>query len=108
MMIDITGPKVLVPTILFGLLTPGLVLDLDPVIHISLFVILYWVIINFGFKFTISRSDLVASGILFWLLLPGTIATFPPVSDSVAPVMVHTFIYAIVWAMVRSSMPDFF
>jgi len=108
MMIDITGPKVLVPTILFGLLTPGLILNLDPIIHISLFVILYWAIINFGFKFTMSRSDLIAASILFWLLLPGTITTFPPMSDKAVPVLVHTFIYSVVWAMVRSSMPDFF
>ena len=54
-MIDITGPKVLVPTCLFALANiwskpvPGLL------IHALLFALISWAIIKFVFKFTLCR-----------------------------------------------------
>jgi len=123
-MIDITGPKVLVPTILFALLSPGLLLSLPPgsglltqvLFHALVFAILSWVIIHFGFKFTLTLADLIVPVILFILLTPGVILTLPPNGGylflsghtGVVPILVHTLVFSIVWASTRGFFPQFY
>ena len=123
-MIDITAPKVLVPTILFALLSPGLVLSLPPnsglliqvMFHALVLSLLSWVIIKFVFKFTLTPADLIVPAILFILLTPGVILTLPPNGGSIffsgktglVPIMVHTLVFSIVWASTRGFFPQFY
>jgi hypothetical protein len=123
-MIDITGPKVLVPTILFALLSPGLLLSLPPgsglliqvLFHALVFSLLFWFIIKFIFKFTLTPADLIVPALLFIFLTPGVILTLPPSGGSVffsgqtgiVPALVHTLVFSIVWASTRGFFPQFY
>lgn len=120
-MIDITAPKVLVPTILFALLSPGLVLSLPPgsgllvqtLFHALVFAILSWAIIKFGFKFTITSADLIVPALLFIMLTPGVILTLPPGeffsgNTGIVPVIVHTVVFSITFASMRGIFPRFY
>ena len=106
-MIDITGPKVLVPTCLFALANiwskpvPGLL------IHALLFAIISWAIIKFVFKFTLTFADLVVPLVLFILLAPGVALTLPP-SGGLAATAVPTLLFAIVFASLRGLFPQFY
>ena len=123
-MIDITAPKVLVPTILFALLSPGLVLSLPPnsglliqvMFHALVLSLLSWVIIKFVFKFTLTVADLIVPAILFILLTPGVILTLPPNGGpvffsgrtGVVQVLVHTVVFTITFASLRGIFPQFY
>lgn len=123
-MIDITGPKVLVPTILFALLSPGLVLSLPPgsglltqvLFHALVLALLSWGIIKFVFKFTLTPADLIVPALLFILLTPGVILTLPPNGGPVffsgqtgiAQVLVHTVVFSITFASLRGIFPQFY
>lgn len=115
-MIDITGPKVLVPTILFALLSPGfLIPNLGLLIHALLFAILNWFVIKFVFKFTLTLADLIVPALIFIMLTPGVILTVPsdgPLFFSgrtgIVPVMVHAVVFSIVWASTRGLFPQFY
>jgi hypothetical protein len=123
-MIDITAPKVLVPTILFALLSPGLVLSLPPgsglliqaLFHALVLALLSWVIIKFVFKFTLTPADLIVPAILFILLTPGVLLTLPPSGGPVflsgqtgiVPVMVHSVVFSILFASLRGVFPQYY
>jgi hypothetical protein len=123
-MIDITGPKVLVPSMLFALLSPGLLLGLPPssglltqaLFHALILAILSWVIIKFVFKFTLTPADLVVPALLFILLTPGVLLTIPPSTEGVllsgqtgiVPVIVHAVIFSILYASLRGIFPRFY
>ena len=123
-MIDITGPKVLVPTILFALLSPGLLLSLPPssglliqvLFHALVLALMSWAIIHFVFKFTMTPADLIVPALLFVLLTPGVLLTLPPNGGPVflsgktgiVPVLVHTLVFSIVWASLRGFFPQFY
>jgi hypothetical protein len=122
-MIDITGPKVLVPTILFALLSPGLLLRLPPgagpfiqvLFHALVFALLNWAIIKFVFKFTLTPADLVVPAFWFILLSPGVLLTIPPVTSlffsgqtGLVPILVHSVVFSIMWASTRGVFPQFY
>ena len=123
-MIDITGPKVLVPTILFALLSPGLLLGLPPgsgllmqvLFHAMILSLLSWLIINFVFKFTLTPADLIVPALLFVLLTPGVILTLPADGGSVffsgqtgiVPILVHTVVFSILFASLRGVFPQYY
>ena len=122
-MIDITGPKVLVPTILFALLSPGLLLRLPPgaglfiqvLFHALVFALLNWAIIKFVFKFTLTPADLVVPAFWFILLSPGVLLTIPPVTSlffsgktGLVPILVHSVVFSITWASTRGVFPQFY
>ena len=114
----------LVPTILFALLSPGLLLALPPsaglliqsLFHALVLALLSWAIIHFVFKFTMTPADLIVPALLFVLLTPGVILTLPPNGGSIffsghtglVPVMVHTLVFSIVWASTRGFFPKFY
>ena len=123
-MIDITGPKVLVPTILFALLSPGLLLGLPPgsglliqvLFHALVLSLISWVIIKFVFKFTLTPADLIVPAFLFVLLTPGVILTLPPDGGPVffsgqtgiVPIMAHTVVFSILFASLRGVFPQYY
>ena len=94
MVIDLTGPKVLAPTVLFWLVSMA---PIGLFLQVHLFLFLFWITINSGFKFTITKSDLIVPGVLFVAL-----------GLSKGPLMVHTILFAVLWSSLRSLFPTFF
>lgn len=110
MMIDITGPKVLIPTVLFALMNilsyPD---DLYELVYRSLaFTILYWVVAKFLVKVTITTADLVAPPVLFILLMPGVFFTLPPGMINTTAKGVHVLLFSIILSSMRTLFSDYF
>lgn len=124
-MIDITGPKVLIPAALFVALSPGLLLQLPSrtfqsgltskasvLFHMFVFIVLYSLIARF-LKIVLTPADLIVTALLFALLSPGMLLTLPPGSrgvfasgeTSVTSVFVHALVFAIVFAFLRKQFP---
>lgn len=114
-MIDISGPKVLVPTVLFALLSPGLLLTVGQkglqsvFIHAIVLSLVYYLVARFFFKMTLTQADLVVPAVLFALLTPGVLLTLPPSAESaLVPVGVHALVYAVTFALLRSYFPQYY
>jgi hypothetical protein len=106
-MIDITGQKVLVPTILFALLSL-------PQTHYDVYVnalflgLLYLGITKQVSKVTFRRADMITVSLLYILLTPGHLFVIPSHSGPYLPVIVHSFMFAILFAFVRSMLPQYY
>jgi hypothetical protein len=123
-MIDITGPKVLVPALLFAILSPRFLLAIpsgqgllvQAAAHALVLAILYWVIAKFVVKVTLTKADLIVPAVLFMLLTPGLLLTIPPGTDgllmsgetSTVAVGAHTLVFAIVFALMRGQFPAYY
>lgn len=124
-MIDITGPKVLIPTVLFALLSPGLVLALPAgqprtvqlLLHALVLTLVYWVVAKFIVKVNLTKADLIVPAVLFVLLTPGVLLTLPPGSSGKVwmsgeygpvPTLVHAVVFAIVFATMRKTFPKYY
>ena len=128
-MIDITGQKVLVPALLFAALSPGLILSLPSLkiasgqtsfmsvlIHAVVLGLLYYLIARFILKVSFTKADLIVPAVLFVLLSPGMLLTIPPGVGGVfrsgmtgrLPVAVHTFVFALVFATLRTVFPKYY
>lgn len=123
-MIDITGPKVLTPALLFAVLSPGLLLALpagsgllvQAVVHAAVLAVAYWAIATYVLGVSLTTADLVVPALLFVLLTPGVLLTLPPgakgilmsLETSPAAVGVHTLVFAIVFALLRSQFPQYY
>jgi hypothetical protein len=124
-MIDVTGPKVLIPAALFVALSPGLLLKLpgkkfqsgltsktSVLFHMFVFIVLYSIIARL-LKLVLTPTDLIVTALLFALLSPGMLLTLPPGSNGVfasgqtgvAPVFVHALVFALVFAFLRKQFP---
>jgi hypothetical protein len=116
MAIDITGPKVLTPAILFALLSPGLLVSLPLPIAAVLLAIVYFVIARFVLQVTLKPTDLIVPAVLFLLLTPGVLLTIPPGSrgvfmsgqTSVAAIAVHALVFALVFSTLRGQFPQYY
>ena len=123
-MIDVTGPKVLVPALLFALLSPGWLLSLPPGqgpivqlgFHALVLALVYWVLAKFIVKVNMTTADLVVPAVLFAILSPGVLLTLPPGPGGVfmsgetgaVPVLVHTVVFAIAFATLRGTFPKYY
>lgn len=123
-MIDITGPKVLAPALLFAVLSPGMLLALpagsgllvQAVVHAVVLSVLYWAIAKFVLKVSLTTADLIMPALLFVLLTPGVLLTLPPGAAGIfrsgqtsgIAVAVHTLVYAIAFATLRSTFPQYY
>lgn len=124
-MLDITGPKVLVPAILFAVLSPGLLLALpkgasllvQAAFHALVLALVYWAVAKFVLKLTLTKADLFVPAALFVLLTPGLLLTLPPknggrvwMSGQSSPVAVgaHTLVFALVFAFLRGQFPQYY
>jgi hypothetical protein len=131
MPIDITGPKVLTPAILFGLLSPGLLLALPSLrmmpgtgyyglntvlVHAVVLSIVYYLVARFVLRISLRVTDLIVPAVLFVLLSPGVLLTIPPGSrgvfmsgqSSVTAVGVHTLVFALVFSFLRGAFPAYY
>ena len=123
---DITSKKVLVPALLFALLSPGLILSLPSMklfsgttsgasvmIHALVLILALWVAAKSKMLGTTTQADLLVPAFLFILLSPGMLVTIPPGSimsglTSKAAVGVHTIVFAILFALLRSRFPQYY
>jgi len=129
-MLDISGPKVAIPASLFALLSPGLLLELPDKVgkfgtmqtsrravlfHALVFLIVYKLSAH-GKGIALRKLDLIVPTILFILLSPGNLLTIPPTSNglfmsgqtSMAAIAVHSLVFAIVFAFLRKTFPEYY
>jgi hypothetical protein len=128
-MIDITAPKVATPAALFTLLTPGLILQLPDtfslntmktsrnsvLFHALVFLVLYRIVAKV-YGLVLTKTDLIVTTLLFIALSPGILLTIPPSSKgmfmsgetSLVAMLLHTLVYAIVFAFLRQTFPLYY
>lgn len=133
---DITTPKVSIPATLFLLLSPGLLLNVRPeaglnslkpnflsqktslsavLTHALVFNIAVFSMLKM-MGVSMKKTDLLVPTILFVMLSPGMLLTIPPGSGglltsgqtSLNSMLVHTIVFAIVYALLRANFPQFY
>ena len=134
-MLDIMSPKVSVPAALFAILSPGLLLQLPDKLpfrdanafssmntsKLSVFVhacvlILVYRMLSSEIGLVLTKTDLVVVGALFLLLSPGMLLTLPPGSGgiflsgqtSLMSIAAHTLVFAVVFAFLRTTFPQYY
>jgi hypothetical protein len=119
MMIDITGPKVLLPATLFILLSPGLFLQLPTMtwmsgqtsrtsvmFHALVFVILYSLLAR-ALNLVLTKMDLIVPAILFILLSPHVFFSVPN-QMGLTPILLHALVFSAIFAVLRSQFPQYY
>ncbi len=124
--IDISNAKVLTPTVLFALLGSGLVFFVQKngshtfgptlLVNALIFAVLYYVLMKFVLKKELTRADIMVPMVLYILLTPGVLLTIPPGSKGLfmsgqtsgAAVAAHTLVFALVFALLRKSFPQYY
>lgn len=113
---DLTNERLLVPTALFILLSPGLLLTLPStkiasmettptasVIHALVFVLLYFLLAKFNLvKTSLTKADLIVPALLF-LALNVTMKTTSPMQ-----IGVRALIFFVVFAILRKVFAKFY
>ena len=118
-MIDITGPKVILPAALFVLLNPGVFLELPTMsfmsghtsrtsvlFHALVFIVVYSLIARM-LNLVLTKADLLVSATLFILLSPHMLLSIPN-KAGLTPVLVHTLVFAVVFALIRKQFPQYY
>ena len=134
-MLDITSPYVSVPAALFAILSPGLFLQLPDRLpfktagafssmktsqvsvftHACVLVLVYQLLAG-EIGLVLTKTDLIVVGTLFLLLSPGMLLTLPPGSNgiflsgqtSLMSISLHTIVFALVFAFLRTSFPQYY
>jgi len=130
MLPDITTQKVTIPASIFLALSPGILLRTDgsriafrdgftgrtAVLFHALVFFLTFSLISKAMGLVLTKTDLLVTTILFLTLSPGILLTLPPGSKgvfmsgqtSVPAALVHTVVFAIVFAILRKQFPQFY
>ena len=125
-MFNLASPKVVMPSALFALLSPGLLRQLLPdkmplknvnnfvfvLFNALVFLIVYKMIAKFR-GIVLKPADLLVPTILFVILSPGVLLSIPPGPGGVVmsgetgitQIFVHAIVFAIVFAFLRSTFP---
>lgn len=125
-MFDRTSPKLLTPAFLFAALSPGVLLQLPDtnklasgatsrqavLFHALVFMIIYKLVAK-CMGLNLKQTDLVVPAILFILLSPGMLLQLPDTNlmsgrTSIQSVLVHTLVFALVFAFLRTRFPQFY
>ena len=130
-MADLASPKLLVPAVLFTVLSPGVLLQLPTKIpgrnanalrtfqtdrlsilfHALVFVVVYK-LVSMAFGLVLTQADLVVPMVLFALLSPGMLLSLPPGgapgSTSMTKVLVHAIVFSVIFALLRYKFPQFY
>ena len=130
-MTDLASPKLLVPAVLFTVLSPGVLLQLPTKIpgrdvgafstmktdrlsilfHALVFVIVYK-LISMALGLVLTQADLVVPLTLFILLSPGMLVSLPPGgepgSTTMTKVLVHAVVFSLIFALLRYKFPHFY
>ena len=109
--------KIIIPTILFQVLSPGVFTNMktsvpDVMINALIFVAAYWAIARvLGIELT--KADLIVPVVLFIVLSPGLLLSLPPGSGgvfrsgqtSIAAIITHAVVFALIFAVLRRTFP---
>ncbi|AUT19078.1 hypothetical protein DSLPV1_107 [Dishui lake phycodnavirus 1] len=125
-MIDVTTPKVAIPSVLFLTLSPGLIVRttgktlsfadgrtdrVSVFFHAAVFFLAYTAIAR-AMGLVLRQTDLVVTTLLFIALQPGMLLTIPraeaPGQSSIHASVVHAVIYAIVFALLRKQFSSYY
>lgn len=129
-MIDISSPKVSIPVSLFMALSPGLLLQLPDttklvtmetsrysvMFHALVFMLAYRILASKIFGLVLTPADLIVPTVLFMVLSPGMLLTLPPSSKgpfvsgqtSVAAILTHALVFAVIFALLRKNFPQYY
>ena len=130
MLPDITTHKVAIPAALFLALSPGMVLTTDGskvkfmnrqtdqmsiFFHALVFFLAYSLVAK-AMGIVLTQTDLIVTTVLFITLSPGLLLTIPQGSGglfqsgqtSVESTMIHTIVYAVIFALLRRQFPQFY
>ena len=130
MLPDITSQKVSIPAALFLVLSPGILLRTDGtsikfrngltgrtavMFHALVFFLVYSLIAK-AMGLVLTRTDLVVTTVLFLALSPGMLLTLPPGSKGVfmsgqtspSSALMHTIVFALVFALLRKQFPKYY
>jgi hypothetical protein len=107
MMIDVTSPKVLAPAALFAALqlAPSRLGVLPRALIVSLAL---FIVYKYALKRTFTRADLIVPAVLFLLLTPGLLVTLPPGGTVLEATAVHTIVFAVVFAIMRTLFAKYY
>lgn len=121
---DLTAPKVIAPALLFAALNSGLVWFVQKnggnvfggvlLVNALIFALLYYVLMKFLLKSSLTNADILVPMVLFIALTPGVLLTIPPGSKGLfmsgqtsgVSTIVHTIVYALVFALLRKQFPQ--
>jgi len=130
MLANVTSQKVAIPAALFLALSPGMFLktngskvsfnkvDTDNMsifFHALVFFLVYSIIAK-GMGIALTKTDLIVTTGLFIALSPGLLLTIPggkkgmfqSGETSQTAIMLHTVVYAVVFAILRKKFPQFY
>ena len=108
-MIDVTSHKVSVPCLLFLSLTPGVLLGVRGTgiaLHAMVFMLVYFLVAK-AMRLVLTKTDLVATTLLFVILSPGLLVAIPRDGGRHTAV-VHAALYAIIFALLRRQFPQYY
>jgi hypothetical protein len=130
MLPDVTSTKTSVPAALFLLLSPGIILRTDGskvsfrdgltgrkavLFHALVFFLMFSVVAK-AMGLVLTKTDLIVTTALFIALSPGMLLTIPPGSKglltsgqtSLSAALVHSLVFAIVFALLRKQFPQYY
>ena len=130
MLPDITSQKIVIPSSLFLALSPGIILRTNgtkiafrdgltgrtAVLFHALVFLLAFSTISKALGVVLTRTDLLVTTTLFILLSPGILLSIPPGSKglfmsgqtSLTSAVVHTLVFALVFALLRKQFPQYY
>lgn len=126
---DIMSQNVMIPSLLFLALSPGLLLQLPTstklntmqtdkrsvLVHSLVLMLAIFLVLKFVIKISFKQADLVVPAILFILLSPGVLLNIPPVNGgnflmtgrtTLPSILVHTLVFAVVYGFLRAQFPS--
>lgn len=109
MLPDITGPKVLPPTLLFVILSSGMV-KYELAFGALLMTVALTIIFRYILRITYKPADIIMPALLYVVLQPGNLFTIPTGESISSPTVLvtHTFLFAILFALLRVQFPSFY
>ena len=106
--------SLVIPTLLFALLSPGLILQLPSTklhtlhtsnqsvaIHALVFMAAYWAIAK-GLGIALTKADLVVPAVLFLIVSPHGSTT------SLNAILTRALVFAVIFALLRKFFPQFY
>jgi len=124
-MSGVTSSKVAIPAALFAALSPGMLLQLPKLtlmsgqtsrqsvfIHAAVFALVYKLIAK-AMGIVLAPNDIIIPVALFIILSPGMLlqlpkATFMSGKTDIMSVLIHTIVFALVFAFLRKTFPQYY
>ena len=116
-MFDPGSPKLLIPALLFAVLSPRPTTDLQTtLIRAAMLVIVYWILAKVLARVSLTKADLIVPAALFVLLTPGILLTVSQNGvkfgrtglTSGSAIVIHTIVFTLAFAALRSNFPPYY